>query len=166
MRKFAIFLVLLLLLPTGALAQTVRLQDGIGTNRATVNADGSLKVDTTGSPTTGQPANCTTTAIVNQAASAQVIAGTANTRIYICAVILVSAGAQNVSVVEGTGAVCATGITGMIGGTAGSVALAANGGFAGVAAGPWISTATAANNVCVIQSAANNVSGTITYRRQ
>jgi hypothetical protein len=106
---------------------------------------------------------CTSVQAVNQTASTTVITGTASQFLYVCSIVLVSATAQNISVVEGTGTVCATGIAALVGGTTASVALAANGGFSSVAGLPWMKTKTAADNFCVLQSGSGNVSGTITY---
>ena len=108
---------------------------------------------------------CTSKVAISQTASAQVLAGVASQRIYICAVILITAADQSVSLVEGTGSVCATGIAAVMGGTTASMALVANGGLSSVAAFPWLSTATNANALCVLQSSTGNVSGVITYRQ-
>ena len=107
---------------------------------------------------------CPSKATVNQTASATVITGSSSNRIYICAVVLVSAAAQNISIVEGTGTNCATGIAAVIGGTTASIAVAQEGGFSSIAPFAWINTATAANNLCVLQSGTGNISGVITYR--
>lgn len=107
---------------------------------------------------------CPSKAVVNQTASATVITGSSGNRIYICAIVLVSAAAQNISITEGTGTNCATGAAAVIGGTTASIAVAAEGGFSSIAPFAWISTATAANNLCVLQSGTGNVSGVITYR--
>jgi hypothetical protein len=106
---------------------------------------------------------CTSVQSVNQTTGTTVITGTASQFLYICSIVLVSATAQNISVVEGTGTVCATGIAALVGGTTASVALAANGGFSSVAGLPWMKSKTAADNLCILQSGAGNVSGTITY---
>jgi hypothetical protein len=104
---------------------------------------------------------CTSKVIVNQTGSTDLV--TLTNSGYICSIVLVSASAQNISLVEGTGPVCATGITGMIGGTTASVALGANGGFSSISPSPWLVTAAAAKHICLLQSAAGNVSGVITY---
>lgn len=107
---------------------------------------------------------CSSFVAINQTTSTQLVTGTASQVLYICSVLVVSATAQNVSLVAGTGAVCATSIEGVIGGTTASVALAANGGFSQAAAGPFLKTTTAADNLCLLQSGAGNVSGMISYR--
>lgn len=108
---------------------------------------------------------CTDSAAINQTTSTTIITGTSGQRIYVCGIILVSATAQNISLVEGTGTVCATGIAALIGGTTASVALAANGGFVGISHKPWMATQVNTNNLCVLQSGAGNVSGTISYKK-
>ena len=155
------------LLPLAAFGQTVRLQDGTGPSRAVVTSSGALFVTSSASAGGAAGQNvCTSVAPINQATSTQVITGVAAQRIYICAIFLLSATAQSVSIVEGTGTVCATGIAGLVGGTTASVSLAANGGFVLTAAAPWMRTQTVADNVCVLQSGVGNVSGTITYQSQ
>ena len=155
------------LLPFAAFGQTVRLQDGTGGSTAVVTSSGALFVTSSGTVAGAAGQNvCPSVAPINQITSTQVITGVAAQRIYICAIFLLSATAQNVSVVEGTGAVCAGGIAGLIGGTTASVAVAGNGGFAMTAASPWLRTQTVADNVCILQSGAGNVSGTITYQSQ
>ena len=107
---------------------------------------------------------CSQVANVNQTASATLITGTAGQRVAICGVVLVSDTAQNLSVVEGTGTNCATGVAGLLGGTTASMSMAANGGVSSIAGFPWLLTRTTGNNVCVLQSGTGNVSGGITYR--
>lgn len=87
---------------------------------------------------------------------------------YICAVMLISATAQNIGIDEGTGTTCETSGTALIGVSATatatpSLAVAANGGFSSVAASPWLKLQASADHLCVLQSGAGNVSGTITY---
>ena len=85
-------------------------------------------------------------------------------RIYICSVIIVSAAAENISIVEGSGTACATGLRGIIGGFGGTMALAANGGFSSISGIPWIASEVNGNPVCLDKSGSGTVSGTITYR--
>lgn len=154
-----------LLLPLVAFGQTVRLQDGTGPNRASVNSAGALAVTLSTAGASGNNV-CTSVIAINQTASATVITGVANQRIYICGIFLLSAGAQNVSVTEGTGTNCGTGAAALIGGTTASVALGANAGFVMTAGTPFMRTQTNGDNLCVLQSATSNVSGTITYAIQ
>jgi|KBSMisStaDraftv2_1062788.scaffolds.fasta_scaffold00145_6 hypothetical protein len=103
---------------------------------------------------------------INQTASTQLFTGTASNRTYVCAINVVSATAQNVALVNGTGAVCATGTAGMMGGTTAATGwnFAANGGIAAGAGTGAIAKSTAdAANVCLLQSSTGQVSGTIAY---
>ena len=85
-------------------------------------------------------------------------------RIFVCSIVMIAAAAENISVVEGSGSACATGKIGVIGGTGGTMSVAATGGFSSVAAFPWISSSVAGNALCLDKSGAGNVSGVITYR--
>jgi len=96
----------------------------------------------------------------------QIITGTASKQTYICSINIVVAAATNVALVEGTGTVCATSIAGMAGGSTAATGwnFAANGGLTLGNGDSWvIKTATAADNVCILVSAANQVSGSIKY---
>lgn len=106
---------------------------------------------------------CTSSINFSQTSSAQLIAGVTAKKVYVCSVVAVSATAQNISVVEGTGSVCATGIAGLVGGSTASIALAANGGFVSTSGVPWIVTKTALDNLCLLQDGVGNLSGVITY---
>jgi len=110
---------------------------------------------------------------INQAATAlaTVIAGTASKHTYICSIFLISAAAQNVDVVAGSGTNCGTAIhAGLFGGTASGTGpnLAANTGWtlgngaAFVAGG----NDTAADNICLRSSGTGQISGVITYVQQ
>lgn len=104
---------------------------------------------------------------INLTASAQLITGTASKKTYICHLNLVSAGADNIAIVEGTGSTCATGIAGMAGGTTAATGwnFAANGGISlgnGDASVLQASNA-AADNVCLLVSGVTQVSGSIQY---
>lgn len=139
-RAFA--LLLLLLMPASALAQG-----------ATSGAPGMF---------------CPSIAKISQTASAQVITGVALQKVYICGIVLGNAGtAQAVNIVEGTGTTCATGIAGLLGGTTAATGLnlAINATFSAVSGTPWLKSATVANNICVLQSGATQLSGVITYRQ-
>jgi hypothetical protein len=114
----------------------------------------------------GQSIANTKKAVISQTASAQIITGAASKQTYVCSILLVSATAQSVNFVEGTGTTCATGIAGMTGGTtaATGMSLAANGGVSrGVGNGLTAFTTTAANNVCLLQSSTGQVSGVVIY---
>lgn len=114
-------------------------------------------------------ANSKSFAVINLTANTQVITGTSAKKTYICSLNLVAGAATNVAVVEGTGTTCATGIAGMAGGSTAATGwnFAANGGIAlGNGGGSVMITATNADNVCVLVSAANQISGTIAYVQQ
>jgi hypothetical protein len=105
---------------------------------------------------------------ITQTANTQLITGTASERIYICSLHLVTATAQNVALVDGTGTTCATGVAG-VEGFGGSTAatgwnLAANSGLV-LPSGqnPYGRTTTNQDNVCLLQSGAGQVSGGLSY---
>lgn len=116
-------------------------------------------------------ANAKSYASVNQTASAQLATGTAGKKIYICSINLVTATAQNIALVEGTGTTCGTSTAG-VPGFGGSTAatgwnLAANGGLTyGNGASALGRESTAADNVCLLQSSSGQVSGGISYVAQ
>jgi len=103
---------------------------------------------------------------ISTATTTLLITGVSGRQVRICAVHLVVAGANNVALVEGTGATCGTGTAGMAGGTTAASGwnFAANGGLAmGSGLGMILQTATAGDSVCVVTSAAVQLSGTISY---
>jgi hypothetical protein len=103
---------------------------------------------------------------INQTTSTQLLTGTASNRTYVCAINVVTATAQNIALVNGTGAVCATGTAGMMGGTTAATGwnFAANGGIvAGAGTGAVAKSTADAANVCLLQSSTGQVSGTISY---
>jgi hypothetical protein len=109
---------------------------------------------------------CDTWKVISQTAGAQIITGVSAKQTYICNAFLNSATAQNINIVEGTGTTCATGTVGLLGGTTASTGpnLAASQGFIlPASAVPWMKTATAADNVCILQSGTGQVSGVIVY---
>jgi hypothetical protein len=109
----------------------------------------------------------TQVAVVNTAANAQVIAGVAAQQTYICGIFLTSSLSQTIALVEGTGAVCGTGTTGMAGGA--TAALGWSFGTAlipstvGVGTHLVAKTATAGDSVCLLISGTGQVSGTVVY---
>lgn len=106
---------------------------------------------------------------ISQTANAKLITGVAGSKIYVCHFHIVTTLANNVAIVEGTGATCGTGTAGIAGGTTAATGwnLAANAimnlgnGMAGVLQ----ADAAAGDDVCLLQSAATQVSGTIIYVR-
>ena len=90
-------------------------------------------------------------------------------RIYICGIVLISAHAQGMALLEGVGTTCLTGRLPVMGSWRpdDSMVTAANGGFSSVAPFPWLSTQNPGNNLCIAQTtrtAGGTISGTITYR--
>lgn len=122
-------------------------------------------------PKSGDPCSINLRAVVpiNLAASGQLITGTANKTTYICSFHIVSATAQNIALVEGTGATCGTSTAGMAGGAtaatgwnfaAGQV-LAFGNGMA------WqLATASTGRNVCLLLSGTGQTSGAIQFAQQ
>ena len=111
---------------------------------------------------------CTSRVNISQTAGTQLITGVASQKIYFCTVVVVSATAQNINLVEGTGTVCATGTAGLWGGATAATGpnLAANAGFVTASSTYTNFTATAADNVCLLQSGTGQLSGWITYISQ
>jgi hypothetical protein len=107
-------------------------------------------------------------ASINQTASAQLVAGTASKKIYVCSIHVVVAAATDVAVVEGTGTTCGTGTAG-VGGFGGATAatgwnFAANGGIAlGNGDSSLGAEVTSGDNLCVFNSGSGQVSGGISY---
>lgn len=107
-------------------------------------------------------------ASINQTANAQLVAGTAGKKVYVCSIHVVVAAAADVAVVEGTGTTCATGAAGVSGFGGATAAtgwnFAANG---GIALGSGVSSlgaeVTSGDNVCIFNSGSGQVSGGISY---
>jgi hypothetical protein len=103
---------------------------------------------------------------VSLTANTKIVTGTASKKIYVCSINLVVAAATNVALVEGTGSTCGTNTAGMAGGATAATGwnFAANGGL--TQGNGWASIAaqaTAADDLCIFVSAANQTSGTIVY---
>jgi len=109
----------------------------------------------------GGQAACGKVIPINQTASTDIY--TSTNKVRICGINLISATQQGISLSEGTGSVCATGTAFLIGGAGGTMQVLANGGIAIGAGGPILETQTAADHLCLIQSASGNVSGFISY---
>ncbi|MDE2102347.1 MAG: hypothetical protein KGL39_34190 [Patescibacteria group bacterium] len=114
-------------------------------------------------------------ATINQASTSttQIIAASSGKKVYICGVQILPIGtATTFTLVSGTGTNCGTidGSNGLIGGgttAAAGISLAANGGFVEPPSGiAYAATPTASDEVCIIEGAANQISGTIQYVQQ
>lgn len=107
---------------------------------------------------------------ISQATSTQIITGAASKKTYVCSIAINGADAENISIVEGTGTLCATGIAAVLGGTtaAAGMNLAANGGITlGNGRGTvMMADNAAADNVCILQSGTGRVAGVLTYVQQ
>lgn len=103
---------------------------------------------------------------ITTATTTRIIAPSTSNRTYVCYMILTSAAADNIGIVEGTGGTCGTGTAGIIGGTtaANGPNFAANGGFS-IGNGVSAVAATAGTNVdfCLITSAATPLAGHVKY---
>lgn len=103
---------------------------------------------------------------ISQTTGTQLITGTASERIYICSLQLMTATAQNIALVDGTGSVCATSPTGLLGGSTAATGwnFAANGGIVlPTTRDSWAKTSSDSDNVCLLQSGSGQISGSLTY---
>jgi len=103
---------------------------------------------------------------ISTATTTLAITGVSGRKVRITHLDLLAAAADNVAIIEGTGATCGTGTAGMSGGTtaASGYNFAANGGIsAGVGLGEVMATATTGDSVCIVTSAATQLSGHIKY---
>ena len=105
---------------------------------------------------------------INQTANTQLAAGTAAKKIYVCSIHVVVAVATSVALVEGTGAVCATGTAGVSGFGGATAAtgwnFAVNGGIVlGNGDAAVGAEGTSADNLCLFNSGSGQVSGGISY---
>lgn len=141
----------------------VKVWDGTSTNTLKASGTSAATTDTAivVAPSPNPSDVCTSFKAISQTASTDLI--TSTNKLHICAMLIVSATAQSVSLIEGTGTVCATGTSAIMGGTAGTIALAANGGFTHTAERPFLITNTTADHLCLVQTGSGNVSGFISY---
>jgi hypothetical protein len=106
---------------------------------------------------------------ISQTTGTQLLTGTTSMRTYVCAIHIVTATAQNIALVSGTGTVCATSLGAMAGGTTAATGwnLAANGGLVLGNGGATVAKSdTDADNVCLLQSSTGQISGTLSYVAQ
>ncbi len=103
---------------------------------------------------------------MTSATTLRIVAPTSAKRTYVCYLFMLSAIANNVAIVEGTGGTCGSSTAGIVGGTtaANGINLAANSG-AVFQAGGNVAIATAGTNVdlCLITSAAGPLAGHIKW---
>lgn len=121
-------------------------------------------------PCQGQ-ANAKTFLNINQAASTRLVIGSAGKKLTICGWAISQIGvATNIALVEGAGATCGTNTVALPGGTGGdgtaakgailAVGASINSGNGGYAVGQQ---STAGDDTCLLQSAGNQISGTLVF---
>lgn len=112
---------------------------------------------------------CDSSAPVNIASATTtkiITAGSANSFIYICGFAMVPNSVDNVAIVEGHGTNCGTGTLGMAGGTTAATGFnygANENGHWGAGQGMILKTTVAGDDVCLITSAAIQLSGAFAY---
>jgi hypothetical protein len=104
---------------------------------------------------------------VTTATTTLMVTGVSGRQVRVCALKLVTAAANNVQFISGTGATCGTGTTGIGGGgttAASGDNYAANGGSAyGSGLGQLFTTTATGDSLCLVTSANTQLSGIITY---
>lgn len=103
---------------------------------------------------------------VNTATTTLLVTGVSGRHVRICSLSLVTAAANNVALISGTGATCGTGTTGMNGGTSAASGwnFGANGGLSqGSGIGQINQTNATGDSVCIVTSAAVQLSGRVSY---
>lgn len=142
------------------------------TPNVNVQSDATVNLDKiAGSTAVADPCqvNAKNYANVSQTTNTKIVSGTSAKKIYICSLHLVTATAQNVALVEGTGTACATttvAVDGLGGGGTAATGwnLAANGGLTyGNGVSSLGAEHTAADDLCVFQSGSGQLSGGFTY---
>lgn len=103
---------------------------------------------------------------ISTATTTLIVTGVSGRQVRITAFHMLTQAANNVAWIEGTGATCGTGTAGMAGGTtaASGYNFAANGGMThGSGLGTVLATVTAGDSVCIVTSAATQLSGGLSY---
>lgn len=112
-------------------------------------------------------ANARKVSVINLTASGQLATALANQTIYICYLqFALSALADNVALVEGTGSTCGTNTVGMAGGNTAATGwnLLANGSVTSGVITAWaFKTATVGDNVCLLASSGAQISGVMIF---
>ena len=146
---------------------TLRLQDATSTSVANVKGSGVSATSTDSAAVVTLSPNpvtiCTSFKNISVATSTDLV--TSVNFLHICGILIVETSAQTVSLVEGTGTLCASGETPIIGGTlaSGGLPLAANGGFNQASGIPFVRTKTMADHLCLLQSGSTSSTGYISY---
>jgi hypothetical protein len=102
---------------------------------------------------------------ISTATTTLAVTGVSGRHVRICAIDMITAAANNVGIISGTGATCGTGSGAIVGTTAATgYNFPANGGIAiGTGIGMIKRTVATGDSVCIITSAATQLSGTIAY---
>lgn len=106
---------------------------------------------------------------ISQTTSTQLFAGTSAKKTYVCHIFVLANSAETVTLVSGTGSVCATSPHAMIGPSSVTAlsAIAANGGFSlGMGGFAIAASTTNADNVCLVQVGSAQLTGVISYVAQ
>jgi hypothetical protein len=146
---------------------TLRLQDATSTSVVNVKGSGVSATSTDSAAVVTLSPNpvtiCTSFKNISVATSTDLV--TSVNFLHICGILIVETSAQTVSLVEGTGTLCASGETPIIGGTlaSGGLPLAANGGFNQASGIPFVRTKTMADHLCLLQSGSTSSTGYISY---
>lgn len=144
------------------------------TNKLLVTPDANSAVNVAqvgGSTVVANPCDqlAASSANINLTASGRIIVGVSAKQTYICSMDIITATAQNIALVEGTGTTCGTSTAGMAGGATAATGwnFAANGGLVKGAGIRWVfKTATAADDVCLLLSSTGQTSGSVQYVQQ
>ena len=111
-------------------------------------------------------ASAKATALISLTASGRIITGTSSKKTYICSFDLITATAQNIALVEGTGSTCGTSTAGMAGGTTANTGwnFSANGGLVkGSGVATVFQAAVNDDDVCLLLSGSGQTSGSAQY---
>lgn len=103
---------------------------------------------------------------ISTATTTQIVAAVSSQRVFVCSINIVTSGANNVALVEDDTAACASPTAGMAGGVTAATGwnFAANGGLTlGNGGATVLATAGTTRYVCLISSAATQLSGTLSY---
>lgn len=116
------------------------------------------------------PFQCNSSAPISQIASAQLItANNSSMFTYICSIEYATGGtAQTGSLVEGTGTTCGTNTAALMGGTTAAAGgpISSSPVQIGGGVGYILKTATAGDNVCLLQSSTARTGGYVTYAQE
>ncbi len=151
---------------------TATLNASAGSNQPPIGTQGTATNLTAvaGTPTVSDPCHSVTATYtpisITSATTTRIVAPVSAKRTYVCYMFLLSAIANNIGIVEGTGGTCGSSTAGVVGGTtaANGINLAANSGAVFQAGGEG-AIATAGTNVdlCLITSTAGPVAGHIKW---